>query len=69
MARRKPKALTTMGEPEQVETLIDLFKTLRDPRVDRTKDYPLEEILFGASGIRVGQSRAETGADRGLTWS
>ncbi len=35
-----------MGEPEQVETLVALFKELDDPRVDRTKDYPLEEILF-----------------------
>lgn len=35
-----------MGEPEQVETLVALFKALDDPRVDRTKDYPLEEILF-----------------------
>lgn len=35
-----------MGEPEQVETLVAMFKNLRDPRVDRTKDYPLEEILF-----------------------
>ena len=46
MARRKPQALKTMGEPEQVETLVALFKALDDPRVDRTKDYPLEEILF-----------------------
>lgn len=46
MARRKPKALKTMGEPEQVETLIALFKELEDPRIDRTKGYPLEEILF-----------------------
>lgn len=46
MARRKPKALKTMGEPEQVETLVALFRELNDPRIDRTKDYPLEEILF-----------------------
>ena len=35
-----------MGEPEQVETLVALFRELPDPRVERTKDYPLEEILF-----------------------
>lgn len=35
-----------MGEPEQVETLVALFKELPDPRIDRTKGYPLEEILF-----------------------
>ena len=46
MARRKPQALKTMGEPERVESLVELFKELEDPRVDRTKDYPLEEILF-----------------------
>lgn len=46
MATRKPKALKTMGEPQGAEALVALFKELDDPRVDRTKDYPLEEILF-----------------------
>lgn len=35
-----------MGEPQAVEPLISMFQSLEDPRVDRTKDYPLEEILF-----------------------
>jgi predicted transposase YbfD/YdcC len=46
MAKRKPKALKTMGEPQDAEALIDLFKNFDDPRVERTKDYPLDEILF-----------------------
>jgi predicted transposase YbfD/YdcC len=46
MARRKPKALKSMGGPEKVETLIALFAELKDPRIDRTKHYPLEEVLF-----------------------
>ena len=35
-----------MGEPQPMEPLISMFQGLEDPRVDRTKDYPLEEILF-----------------------
>ncbi len=35
-----------MGEPQQTETIVALFKELTDPRIDRTKGYPLEEILF-----------------------
>lgn len=35
-----------MGEPQPMEPLISMFRSLEDPRVDRTKDYPLEEILF-----------------------
>ena len=35
-----------MGEPETVESLLALFSTVDDPRVDRTKGYPLEEVLF-----------------------
>ena len=46
MAKRKPKALKTMGEPQRAEALVDLFKNFDDPRVERTKDYPLDEILF-----------------------
>lgn len=46
MAKRRPKALKTMGEPERFETLVELFEDLEDPRVDRTKEYPLVEILM-----------------------
>jgi len=46
MAKRTPQALKTMGTPENVENLLALFSTIPDPRVDRTKDYPLVEILF-----------------------
>lgn len=35
-----------MGEPESLGALVALFTEIDDPRVDRTKDYPLEEILF-----------------------
>ena len=35
-----------MGEPESAESLVALFAALKDPRIDRTKAYPLEEILF-----------------------
>jgi len=45
-ARRKPKAMATMGEPQAMEPLISMFQGLDDPRVERTKSYPLEEILF-----------------------
>src|SRR5690606_30315662 len=46
MAKRKPKALATMGEPESLESLVSLFRTLKDPRIERTRAYPLEEVLF-----------------------
>ena len=35
-----------MGEPEPIESLVALFGALEDPRVDRTKGFSLEEILF-----------------------
>ncbi len=35
-----------MGEPQTADALISLFQRLDDPRIDRTKGYPLEEILF-----------------------
>jgi len=35
-----------MGEPQSPESLISLFEDLEDPRVERTKAYPLAEILF-----------------------
>lgn len=35
-----------MGEPETVESLLPLFELVEDPRMDRTKGYPLSEILF-----------------------
>ena len=35
-----------MGEPETVASLLPLFELVEDPRVDRTKAYPLSEILF-----------------------
>jgi len=38
--------MATMGEPQAMEPLISMFQSLEDPRVDRTKDYSLEEILF-----------------------
>ncbi len=44
MARRKAKA--TIGEPQSPESLISLLEDLEDPRVERTKAYPLAEILF-----------------------
>ncbi|MCP4732378.1 MAG: ISAs1 family transposase [Roseibacillus sp.] len=46
MARRKPKAKATMGEAQSMESLISLFEGLEDPRVERTRDYSLAEILF-----------------------
>jgi len=46
VAKRKPKALKTTGAPENVENLLALFSTIPDPRIDRTKVYPLVEILF-----------------------
>lgn len=46
MVKRKPKAVKTMGAPENVENLLALFSTIPDPRIERTKDYPLVEILF-----------------------
>jgi len=35
-----------MGEPERMEDLIDMFRQLEDPRMDRTKNFSLEEVLF-----------------------
>jgi len=35
-----------MGEPQSSESLLLLFEDLEDPRVERTKTYPLEEIHF-----------------------
>jgi len=35
-----------MGEPQSPESLLSLFEELEDPRVERTKSYPLAEILF-----------------------
>ena len=35
-----------MGEAKGVESLVALLAALEDPRIDRTKSYPLEEILF-----------------------
>jgi predicted transposase YbfD/YdcC len=46
MAKRKPKAKATMGETQTMESLLALFQMLPDPRVERTKAYPLDEVLF-----------------------
>jgi len=46
MPTRKPQALKSMGEPETVESLVVLFRELPDPRIDRTKAYPLDELLL-----------------------
>ena len=46
MARRKPKAKATMGEAQTMEPLVAMFQTIGDPRIDRTKDFSLEEVLF-----------------------
>ncbi len=46
MAKRKPKVLKTMGAPENIESLLALFSTIPDPRIDRTKAYPLVDFLF-----------------------
>jgi len=35
-----------MGEAQSAESLIALFEELNDPRVERTRHYPLAEILF-----------------------
>ena len=35
-----------MGEAEGGESLVALFAALEDPQIDRSKSYPLEEILF-----------------------
>ncbi len=46
MTRRKVKAKATMGEPQSMESLVSLFEGLTDPRVDRTRAFPLAEILL-----------------------
>ena len=46
MATRKPLAPKTMGPMDTFDSLIEVFKKMPDPRVARTKAYPLEEILF-----------------------
>ncbi len=46
MASQRVAALRTMGEPEKVEALVELLRGVPDPRVDRTKDYPFEEVLL-----------------------
>jgi len=35
-----------MGEAQSMESLISLFERLEDPRVERTRDYSLVEVLF-----------------------
>ena len=35
-----------MGDAQSMESLISLFEGLDDPRVERTRDYSLAEILF-----------------------
>ena len=35
-----------MGEPETVESIVEMFAQIPDPRIDRTKKYSLEEVLF-----------------------
>ena len=35
-----------MGEAEGAESLVALFAAPEDPRIDRSKSYPLEGILF-----------------------
>lgn len=46
MPTRKALAPKTMGSMDTFDTLIDIFKKMSDPRVARTRAYPLEEILF-----------------------
>lgn len=38
--------MATMGEPQSAMSILELFAQLEDPRVDRTKGYQLDEILF-----------------------
>ena len=35
-----------MGEAQSMVSLISLFERLEDPRVERTRDYSLAEVLF-----------------------
>jgi len=46
MARKKPKAKSTMGAAQSMGSLISLFEGLNAPRVERTRDDLFAEILF-----------------------
>lgn len=46
MAKRRVKAPATMGPAPDVESFMELFAQLPDPRVERTRRHSLESILF-----------------------
>jgi predicted transposase YbfD/YdcC len=46
MAKRRVKAPATMGPAPDVESFVELFAQLPDPRMERTRRHSLESILF-----------------------
>jgi predicted transposase YbfD/YdcC len=46
MAKRRVKAPATMGPAPDVESFVQLFAQLPDPRMERTRRHSLESILF-----------------------
>jgi len=71
MPKRRPSAVATMGPMPDVKSFVEMFATLPDPRVHRTRVHSLETILFlclcavicGANDAvaiqRFGESRRE----------
>lgn len=46
MAKRRASAVATMGPMPDVQTFVEMFAEVPDPRVHRTKVHRLETILF-----------------------
>ena len=46
MAKRRAKAPASMGPAPDVDSFVELFAQLPDPRVERTRRHSLESILF-----------------------
>ncbi|MBL4684730.1 MAG: ISAs1 family transposase [Nannocystaceae bacterium] len=46
MAKRKVKVPASMGPAPDVESFVELFAQLPDPRVERTRRHSLESVLF-----------------------
>ena len=46
MPKRRPSAVATMGPMPDVQSFVEMFATLPDPRVHRTRVHRLETILF-----------------------
>lgn len=46
MAKRRVKAPASMGPAPDVQTFVEMFAQLPDPRVERTRRHSLESILF-----------------------